>query len=343
MAGYAFRISSGFFPGLFLYTLSWIILFYITGSYRSIYYRSRLNEIYLTFLTVLGGTIVLLFVFILKNPHENNQSYYLEFISILVPVFVLSLSHRFIFLQQAKKQLNNGTVYFPTLLLGSSEDIVAFYQEFTKNPENKTHRIVGCIIFEQYGSGDDSSQKINLNVQQFDVNNIQKTIEAHKIEEIIIVPGKKERDVLTKVLKQTGHLDVNIKIAPDAADILSGIIHTENVMATPLIEAHTGNLPLWQQNIKRLLDVTLAIFLGLIFIPLFIYLAIRVRLSSKGPILFKQERLGHKGKPFIMYKFRSMVADAEINGPQLSSSSDSRITSWGSMKRHKYGTCFWEK
>ncbi|MEY4703197.1 MAG: hypothetical protein RIR96_1094 [Bacteroidota bacterium] len=333
MYGYAFRISSGFFPGLFLYTLSWIILFYITGSYRSIYYRSRLNEIYLTFLTVLGGTIVLLFVFILKNPHENNQSYYLEFISILVPVFVLSVSHRFIFLQQAKKQLNNGTVYFPTLLLGSSEDIVAFYQDFTKNPENKTHRIVGCIVFEQYGSGDDSSREINLNVQQFDVNNIQKTIEAHKIEEIIIIPGKKERDVLTKVLKQTGHLDVNIKIAPDAADILSGIIHTENVMATPLIEAHTGNLPLWQQNIKRLFDVTLAIFLGLIFIPLFIYLAIRVRLSSNGPILFKQERLGHKGKPFIMYKFRSMVADAEINGPQLSSSSDSRITSWGRIMR----------
>lgn len=330
--GYDFRITTNFIPGMLLYSFCWSILFYITGAYRSIYYRSRINESYLTFLTVLAGTVILLFVFILKNPHENNHSYYLEFLSILVPVFLLTLSHRILFLHYAKKQIKSGKVFFPTLLIGAAEDILSFYQEFSSNPENKTHRITGYICTN---INDDTLQLQNIipDIQRYAVSAIQDSIEKSNIEEIIIIPGKKDRRFLTDMLKQTGHLDVNIKIAPDDADILSGSIHTENVMATPLIEAHTGNLPLWQQKTKRLFDISIAFILGLFFIPLYIYLAIRVRLSSKGPILFKQERLGLKGKPFIIYKFRSMVSDAEQNGPQLSSLTDPRITSWGRIMR----------
>ena len=64
-----------------------------------------------------------------------------------------------------------------------------------------------------------------------------------------------------------------------------------------------------------------------------LYTAIRVRLSSNGPIVYLQERIGHKGKPFIMYKFRSMYVDAEKNGPLLSNYADTRITKWGKVMR----------
>ena len=60
---------------------------------------------------------------------------------------------------------------------------------------------------------------------------------------------------------------------------------------------------------------------------------LRVRLSSPGPIFFSQERVGYKGKPFRMYKFRSMSVDAEQNGPALSSDNDPRITKWGRVMR----------
>lgn len=67
--------------------------------------------------------------------------------------------------------------------------------------------------------------------------------------------------------------------------------------------------------------------------PLYLFIALRVRLSSKGPIIFTQQRVGLKGKPFTMYKFRSMVVDAEPNGPMLSSHQDNRITRWGRIMR----------
>jgi polysaccharide biosynthesis protein PslA len=82
-----------------------------------------------------------------------------------------------------------------------------------------------------------------------------------------------------------------------------------------------------------LLDIIISFFALIILSPLILYIAIRVRLSSKGSVLYKQERVGYKGKPFFIYKFRSMVTSAEEDGPALSSDNDARITNWGKTMR----------
>lgn len=92
-------------------------------------------------------------------------------------------------------------------------------------------------------------------------------------------------------------------------------------------------MPDWQQNIKRLIDLMAALIVGLLLLPVMLYIALRVRLSSKGPIFYKQERLGYKSQPFALYKFRSMYTDAESGGPALSSDTDRRITRWGKVMR----------
>jgi lipopolysaccharide/colanic/teichoic acid biosynthesis glycosyltransferase len=71
----------------------------------------------------------------------------------------------------------------------------------------------------------------------------------------------------------------------------------------------------------------------IILSPLLLFAAIRVKLSSKGNVFYSQERIGYKGKPFRMYKFRSMIKDAEKDGPSLSSMNDPRITKWGKTMR----------
>jgi lipopolysaccharide/colanic/teichoic acid biosynthesis glycosyltransferase len=92
-------------------------------------------------------------------------------------------------------------------------------------------------------------------------------------------------------------------------------------------------MPEWQQNIKRIMDIACALIGCLFFSPLMLYAAIRTRLSSPGPIFYKQDRVGFKGKKFLIYKFRSMVRDAEKDGPALSSDNDPRITPWGRTMR----------
>jgi lipopolysaccharide/colanic/teichoic acid biosynthesis glycosyltransferase len=104
-------------------------------------------------------------------------------------------------------------------------------------------------------------------------------------------------------------------------------------MGVPLIDLKTGLMPDWQQNIKRLLDVITALSGLILLSPLMLYAALRVRYSSAGSIFFTQERVGYKGKLFRMYKFRSMISNAEENGPALSSDNDPRITKWGKTMR----------
>ncbi|MEO5563137.1 MAG: exopolysaccharide biosynthesis polyprenyl glycosylphosphotransferase, partial [Chitinophagaceae bacterium] len=127
--------------------------------------------------------------------------------------------------------------------------------------------------------------------------------------------------------------DVEIKIQPDSLDILSGSVKTNNVLGAALIDLKTGLMPEWQLHIKRLMDVLVAIAGFILLSPLLLYVIIRVWVSSNGSIFFSQERVGYKGKPFRMYKFRSMVNDAEKNGPALSSDNDPRITRWGKVMR----------
>jgi lipopolysaccharide/colanic/teichoic acid biosynthesis glycosyltransferase len=92
-------------------------------------------------------------------------------------------------------------------------------------------------------------------------------------------------------------------------------------------------MPEWQQNIKRVMDIACSV-VGLFFLsPLMIFAAIRTRLSSPGPIFYQQERIGFKGKRFQIYKLRSMIPDAEKEGPALSSLDDPRITPWGKTMR----------
>jgi polysaccharide biosynthesis protein PslA len=85
--------------------------------------------------------------------------------------------------------------------------------------------------------------------------------------------------------------------------------------------------------IKRVINLLLALVLVIILLPLLILIAIITKLSSKGSIIYQQERIGLQGKPFTIYKFRSMHVDAEKNGPLLSDKNDLRITVWGKFMR----------
>jgi len=150
---------------------------------------------------------------------------------------------------------------------------------------------------------------------------------------VVLAMEKSEHAMVENIINRLSEKDVEVKILPDTLDILSGSIRTSNVMGALLIDLRTALMPEWQQNIKRLIDVAAAVFGSIILSPLLLYVVVRVKFSSKGSVLYSQQRIGFKGRPFTMYKFRSMYMDAEKNGPLLSSDNDSRITRWGRIMR----------
>ncbi|MDQ6843961.1 MAG: sugar transferase, partial [Bacteroidota bacterium] len=220
-------------------------------------------------------------------------------------------------------------VWFNTLIIGCGSNAEELYKSITTNKEKTGYKLCGFI-----NTGNVPAAAISKSLPEMGVvSGIEKVIEANDISEVIIAIEKNERYSLEKILQHLNEKEVNVKIMPDEVDLLSGAVRTTNVLGTPLIEIHSGLMDAWQQNIKRLIDILIA-GIGLILLsPLFLFTAIRTRLSSKGNIFYGQERMGYKGKPFTIYKFRSMIDNAEQNGPMLSSEADERITNWGKIMR----------
>jgi exopolysaccharide biosynthesis polyprenyl glycosylphosphotransferase len=116
-------------------------------------------------------------------------------------------------------------------------------------------------------------------------------------------------------------------------DILSGSVKMNAIFGAPLIEISPELMPVWQRSVKRIFDIVISIMVMVIFSPLYIFTALGVLLTSRGPLFYSHERIGLHGQPFKIYKFRSMVADAEKHGPQLSSKHDQRVTKFGRWMR----------
>jgi exopolysaccharide biosynthesis polyprenyl glycosylphosphotransferase len=138
---------------------------------------------------------------------------------------------------------------------------------------------------------------------------------------------------LKSIINELNDLGVTIKIIPDVYDILSSHVKMTSILGTPLIELKNQIIPVWQVSVKRFIDVSVSIFVLVCFSWLYLIIAIILKINSKGPVFFKQERIGKWGLPFNIYKFRTMYVDAEKNGPALSSDNDPRVTGFGRIMR----------
>jgi len=310
--------------------LGWNILYLLTGSYSmSLYKKSRLNEITHTIIITLLGSIIIFFLLIINDDISNYTYFYNVFATLFFLQLTLTLFGRIILLSIAKKAVRNGNVSFATLFIGGNAGAVKIYNELTRNFVYLGLKPVGYIT-----AGEHAKHNLSKHIPCLGNNNeIENIIDKHKISNVIIALDKSEEHLTESLVNRLIEKDVDIKLAPNILDIVTGSVKTSNVFGATLIDVQSNLLPLWQQNIKRLIDI-LAGVLGLILLsPFLIFIVIRTALSSKGGVLYKQERIGYKGKPFTIYKFRSMHANAEKDGPLLSSDDDPRITSWGKIMR----------
>ncbi|OQC47855.1 MAG: UDP-N-acetylgalactosamine-undecaprenyl-phosphate N-acetylgalactosaminephosphotransferase [Bacteroidetes bacterium ADurb.Bin035] len=119
---------------------------------------------------------------------------------------------------------------------------------------------------------------------------------------------------------------------------MKDIIVTSSVKIHPFSNIAYINVPkyllsTWQSFLKRAIDIFVSVVALILLLPLLIFIAYKVKKSSPGPIIYKQERIGRYGIPFNIYKFRSMYVNAEERGPALSCKDDNRVTPWGRVMR----------
>lgn len=317
-----------FWLGVFIIPIGWVTLYALVGSYNSIYRKSRLTEFTKTFVCTAIGAFFLFFLFLLDDVKNDYSYYYSAFASLFLLHFLLVSLGRLIILNTAKRQLLSKTIRFKAAIVGNHDNALRVYRDAERRLEVEGYFVEGYIALqEQERAGTKTLHRLGS------ADQLEKIIDEREIELMVLAMDKSEQPSIEKIINRLSEKNVAIKIQASTLDILSGSVKTSNVLGAVLTDLHTGLMPEWQQNIKRVIDIVAAFIFLLLLLPLFVYIAIRVRLSSTGPIVFTQERIGYKGKPFTMYKFRSMYTDAEKNGPALSSDGDPRITPWGRTMR----------
>lgn len=318
-----------FYYGIALVPLFWVSIYAITGTYGDLYRKSRLAELYKTFLTAIFGSLVLFFLLLLDDDISNDFRNYYRSIAVLFALhFMLTAGARLLILNFLKGQLNRGVVGYKTLLIGSNGRAERIYREITENYKPLGYQFLGYIPVN--GQHENVAQWLPKLGELTDVPRI---IEEQQIDEVIIAIESSDRHQINDIINILPDQELVIKITPGMYEILSGSVKMSHVIGAVLIEIYPDMMPVWQRFIKRGIDMLASATALLALSWLYALIAIRVKLSSPGPIFYTQKRVGLHGKEFTMYKFRSMRTDAEKDGPALSSDTDPRVTKWGRVMR----------
>jgi exopolysaccharide biosynthesis polyprenyl glycosylphosphotransferase len=321
-------VNSRFWWGIGFIPVTWIFFYALVGSYHSLYRKSRLSEFTITFICCLIGCTVIFFGIVINDPNTDYRYYYYSLLYYVTAQLVFTWTGRNLILHRVKKQLLSGEIQFHALLAGGNSVAKKTYLDTREGLRNAGYHYTGFVSTAPETNGISAYLP-----RQGSINDIERLIDEQHIHLVVIAMERSEKKEVENIINVLSEKDVEVKIVPDILDILSGSVKTSSVFGAVLSDIKTGLMPQWQQNIKRVIDVVMAV-LGLVLLsPLFLYTAIRVRLSSPGPVIYSQQRIGYKNKPFVIYKFRSMYHPAEKNGPQLSSVQDPRITAWGRVMR----------
>lgn len=320
-----------FYISIFILPIIWVLVYYLSGAYNHVLRKSRINEFVQTLATSIIGVTVLFFVLLLDDSVVSYRLYYKLYFVLFCAHFVITAFMRFLLSSHTNKKIHKRQFGFNTIIIGSNERALKMLQEIKALKYGIGNDFIGFIHIE--GKNGYSEQLKTELPHLGEYKDIRTIVEDFDIEEVIIALESWEHEYIKNIVNDLEDMGVIIKIIPDIYDILSGHVKMTSILGTPLIEIKNQIIPEWQISVKRFIDVTTSVIVIIFFSWLYLLIGIIVRLGSKGPMLFKQERIGVHGKPFYIYKYRTMLVDAEKDGPALSSANDPRVTPFGRFLR----------
>lgn len=320
-----------FYYGILLIPLFWLILYALLDKYKDVYRFSRWSTLKRTVFLSAFGNAILLVVLLMDDAVLNYISFVQSYFILLGLHFFITSLIRLSILTRGKNQIKKGKISYNTLIIGGNNNSVELYKEITGTPYKLGYHFIGFI---------DSNGNSTNELEEFlpclgKIKDLSTVIEEHNVEEVIIAVETSEHSKLKQILDVLfDYKDkILVKIIPDMYDILLGAVKMTHVYGAVLLEIEQELMTKWERIVKRAMDVVLSLFALIILSPLYLFITLRIKLNSHGPVLFKQERIGLGGKPFYIFKFRTMVVNAEENGPQLSHDDDDRVTSAGQVLR----------
>lgn len=307
----------------------WVIIYALGGSYADPIRQSVLRElINRAWLTVLGS-LALFFLAFIDDPIPNYQAYRTTLLLYLALQTVLSWLSLALLRIGMLRLLRRRLFRFPTIIIGDGSTALSVWQELRKHGEHLGYDVIGYVSLDSTSEPSLRGKLRHLGSLE-ELESIALRRQAHHV--VVATDAADERTLQT-VLSHINGLLVEVHLVPALRDMLAGGVRVGSPLDIPWVTITPSPPSPWYELVKRALDIVIAIIALILLAPVMAVIAVLVRLSSPGPVIFRQERIGKNGRPFTIYKFRTMYVDAEKHGPALSRDNDPRITPIGRWLR----------
>jgi len=338
------RVRSGWFSypiepelllPMFAVYVYWLLLFAFFGLYRSWYAQSRLDELITLFRTTGIGALVLFFlVFIDDEPTGTQPGLRALIVAYWFLLFLFVSVGRLGIRAMQRRLLEAGIGARNTFIVGWSHKAYELCDMVMKYPALGYH-VVGFVKVRKSSSAKRARGVDYRGVPVVgSIDELASLIRQYNIRELLIGLDSTEHEKLIDIINACNGFEVGLKIMPDMYDIVSGQARISSIYGFPLIDVMPDIMRPWEESLKRFVDITVAAAILLVGLPLWILVPLFIKIDSRGPVFYKQERVGRNGRIFKMVKFRSMYSDAEKHsGPIWASKKDPRVTRVGKFIR----------
>lgn len=304
----------------------WMIIFWFTGVYSAIHNRSLFEEYYSVFKVILLGFICIFVIFFVFAPTGDSRSDRVKVLLLYLLLITVSVAlSRLVVRSVVRRLRKRGFGLRRTIIVGESTRSHHLLEMFTSAPE-LGYEIVGTIQTSDVATPEFARMSLGS------VADIDRIINDELIE-VTVLATERDRDLVARLMTESAVADTTIKIVPDLYDLVSGQARAQHLYGVPLIEINPQIMPAWQQHMKRLLDIVFSLAILMIGMPVWLLVALIIKLEDGGPIFYSQERVGLGGGRFMMHKFRSMRIDAEKLGITWTAVNDTRVTRLGGVLR----------
>jgi len=336
---YHFRVTSDlfttpmeplFWEPMIIVGIFWLLLFMFFGLYRPWHAESRFDELITIAKTTTTGIIILFFLIFIDDAITNDPATSrLLIIAYWLIMTVCVGFGRAVYHTTTRRLILSGKISRNTLIVGSLTQSRELYEQVLKYP------FLGFNV-QGYVSTEEVLEPTRVPLLGT-TENLEHVLATNDIQEVLVALPSTDHELLLDIIGKCSAYNVKIKIRPDMYDIISGQARTNQIYGIPLIEITPQLMQPWERVVKRLMDITVSLFVLLLGLPLWLIVALAIKLGSPGPVFYTQERVGKNGRIFRILKFRSMYQNAESgSGPRWADKDDPRVTPVGRILRRMH-------
>lgn len=323
-----------------LFLVVHIAIFFLQGFYKTRLKRTKIDDFFFISLNALMTILIILAILNYLYAYSQGRAplFHMEFkishwflaVYFVVAIFLVSVFRNQIFFFM-KRRYARGLNLQNVLIVGAGEMGKTIAQKLSQ------YKDLGFVVKGFLDDEKRPGEKIDVDggIEVLgSINDLEAILERNNISDVYVALDLKNYSKIMETFKIVNKYAVNVRLIPDLFQLLTLKTRIEDLDGFPVISIDEPPLRGVMRFAKRVMDIVIAAILLVVFSPLMLVVSGLIKLTSKGPVIYKQERVGMDGRKFTMWKFRTMVCDAERQtGPVMCTPSDPRITNVGRFLR----------